>query len=101
MKAFILKNAEVRNDEPFKEGDTFPVSPKPDKESLKVPYNLALNQYDKSSYSNGHETNVSLDFVIFQMQMRSALSSLRGDQLPSSLSQAVPLSRMARSPMKI
>ncbi|KAI4626211.1 uncharacterized protein J4E87_004711 [Alternaria ethzedia] len=43
MKKFILDHAEIRNDDPFNEGDTYPVSPKPDKESLRVPYNLALN----------------------------------------------------------
>ncbi|KAH6860364.1 tri m 2 allergen [Alternaria sp. MG1] len=43
MKAFILKNAEIRNDDPFN-GDEYENSPKPEKDSLKVPYNLALNQ---------------------------------------------------------
>ncbi|KAI4711179.1 hypothetical protein J4E89_003744 [Alternaria sp. Ai002NY15] len=43
MKKFMLKNSEVRNDNPFKEGEKYPTSPKPDKESLKVPYNLAQN----------------------------------------------------------
>jgi len=55
MKKFILDHAEIRNDDPFNEGDTYPVSPKPDKESLKVPYNLALNTYDISLASNHHE----------------------------------------------
>jgi hypothetical protein len=49
MKAFILKNAEIRNDDPFN-GDEYENSPKPEKDSLKVPYNLALNQYDKPSH---------------------------------------------------
>jgi hypothetical protein len=44
MKAFLLKNAEVRNDNPFKDGDDFPVSPKPDAATLKVPYSLELNE---------------------------------------------------------
>ncbi|KAI4656032.1 hypothetical protein J4E93_000748 [Alternaria ventricosa] len=43
MKKFMLKNSEVRNDNPFKEGEEYPTSPKPDKDSLKVPYNLAQN----------------------------------------------------------
>lgn len=67
MKAFIMKNAEVRNDNPFDENDTFPVSPKPDKESLKVPYNLALNQCDMSSHPGCHEANVSLGSAISPM----------------------------------
>jgi hypothetical protein len=50
IKAFMMKNSEVRNDNPFKEGDTFPKSPKPDAATLKVPYNLALNEYDISAY---------------------------------------------------
>jgi hypothetical protein len=95
-----LKNAEIRNDDPFN-GDEYENSPKPEKDSLKVPYNLALNQYDKSPHSNYHETNTSLDFVIFRIQTRSALSSVRGHQLPSSLFQAVRLSRTARSPTRI
>jgi hypothetical protein len=100
MKAFILKNAEIRNDDPFN-GDEYENSPKPEKDSLKVPYNLALNQYDKSSHSNYRKTNTSLDFVIFRIQTRSALSSLRGHQLPSSLFQAARSSRMARSLTRI
>jgi hypothetical protein len=100
MKAFILKNAEIRNDDPFN-GDEYENSPKPEKDSLKVPYNLALNQYDKSSYSNYHETNTSLDFVIFRIQTRSVLSSPRGHQLPSNLFQAVRSLRIARSPTRI
>ena len=95
-----MKNAEIRNDDPFN-GDEYENSPKPEKDSLKVPYNLALNQYDKSSYSNYHETNMTLDFVIFRIQTRSALSSLRGHQLPSSLFQAVRSSRTVQSLMRI
>ncbi|KAI4943491.1 hypothetical protein J4E91_009401 [Alternaria rosae] len=44
MKKFILDHAEVRNDNPFDESDDPFASPRPEKESLKVPYNLALNQ---------------------------------------------------------
>jgi len=99
MKAFILKNAEVRNDDPFN-GDEYENSPKPEKDSLKVPYNLALNQYDISSHSDYHETNTSLDFVIFRIQTRSVLSSPRGHQLLNSLFQVVQSLRMARSPTR-
>jgi hypothetical protein len=101
MKAFLLKNAEVRNDDPFKEGDTYPVSPQPDKESLKVPYNLALNQYNVLSSPNNHETNMSLGCAIFPMQQPSVRSSPRGLQHPSSQSQAARLLRVARSPTRI
>jgi hypothetical protein len=45
----MMENSEVRNDNPFKDGDTFAASPKPDAASLKVPYNLALNEYDTST----------------------------------------------------
>jgi hypothetical protein len=45
----MIENSEIRNDNPFKDGDSFPVSPKPDRESIKVPYNLALNEYDIST----------------------------------------------------
>jgi hypothetical protein len=100
MKAFILKNAEIRNDDPFN-GDEYENSPKPEKDSLKVPYNLALNQYDKSSHSNYRETNTSLDFVIFRIQTRSVLSSPRGHQHLSSLFQAVRSSRTVQSLMRI
>ena len=70
----MLKNAEVRNDDPFNEDDTFPVSPQPEKDSLKVPYNLALNQYDSLFHPNHHETNLSLDFAISQTRLRSVPS---------------------------
>ena len=42
----MMKKSEVRNNNPFNDGDTFPVSPKPDAATLKVPYNLALNEYE-------------------------------------------------------
>jgi hypothetical protein len=101
MKAFLMKNAEVRNDDPFKEGDTYPVSPQPDKESLKVPYNLALNQYDIPSAPNHHKTNMSLGCAIFLMQQPSVRSLPRGLKHLSSPFQAVRSLRVARSPTRI
>jgi hypothetical protein len=45
VKTFLIKNSEVRNDNPFKDGDDIPESVKPAAEDVRVPYNLALNQY--------------------------------------------------------
>jgi hypothetical protein len=41
----MIENSEVRNNNPFKEGEDSNASGKPDAASIKVPYNLALNEY--------------------------------------------------------
>jgi hypothetical protein len=45
IKAFMIKNSEVRNDNPFRDDDDTPQDKRPDPSTLIVPYNLALNQY--------------------------------------------------------
>lgn len=91
----MLKNSEVRNDDPFNENDTFPVSPQPEKNSLKVPYNLALNQYD-SLFQPDHETNLSLDFAISQTRLQSVLSLQKELLLMSSRFLAARSSKTVR-----
>ena len=41
IKQFMMKNSEIRNDNPVPDGLILPVP----NESIKVPYNLALNEY--------------------------------------------------------
>jgi hypothetical protein len=41
IKKFMMENSEMRNDNPIPDGITLAVP----KESIKVPYNLALNEY--------------------------------------------------------
>lgn len=88
MKAFLIKNSEVRNDNPFNDGDRFPGSPKPDAAALKVPYNLALNQYDALFHVLDQPLTTVLGFVIFQKQQPSALSSIREHWTPTHPCQA-------------